>query len=193
MESGEGVLDLTFLASVYEAYESLCKMGLYRALFTFMTASVTSWISFFVFQHVGDGRGPIVESLQQASQPPGIKWPRLYRRWFIFRYLSSYALMTGALTAALLSLQQPNSISIPMAVFYATLGPYVLKDRFASFMERSEQRRVSASTRARVYGALPQKSDRLPSIEKDALAILNQIKSTRDKQSKDATSEKEEL
>jgi hypothetical protein len=125
-----------YFASIEHYWSEISKYAVASAITNTIMASAVAGLAFYVFRiHGPEG----TDILTVASNVRALQ--KRYAGKTIFSYLRNYiiaySLLTGLIAAALISLQFSNSVSIPTAIIYGTLGPFVLRDAARMTMGRT--------------------------------------------------------
>jgi hypothetical protein len=117
-----------FFSSIEQCWAEISKFTVLSAIANTFVASAVAGLAFYVFRiHGPEGTDVLtvasnVRALQKRYD--GGRTMLSYLR----SYIIAYSLLTGLIAAALISLQFSNGVSIPTAIIYGTLGPFVLRD-----------------------------------------------------------------
>jgi len=118
-----------YLAAIEQIWSEVASHGVASAIASAIMASVVAGLAFYVFRiHGPEGTDMLtiarnVRSLQERYSNNNRTILKDLRGFII-----AYSSLTGLLAAALISLQFSDSTSIPTAIIYGTLGPYILRD-----------------------------------------------------------------
>jgi hypothetical protein len=123
-------------ASIEQWWAEVTNYTVGSAIANTIVSSAVAGLAFYVFRIHGPEDTDV---LTVASNVRALQ--KRYAGRTILSYLRSYiiaySLLTGLIAAALISLQFNNGVSIPTAIIYGTLGPFVLRDAARMTMGRT--------------------------------------------------------
>jgi hypothetical protein len=127
-----------FFSTVDNWWKDLSSYSVWVAVVHTAMASAVAGLAFYVFRIHGPDNLDVfkmasnVQALQKKYPDTGKSILSSLRG-----YIFAYSVLTGLLAAALISLLFSNQASIPTAIIYGTLGPFVLRDTARSTLGRT--------------------------------------------------------